>query len=53
MKMRLKKKNRSDKYDINRRRPRYGHEYTKYKMYQYDDEYVYLATPKQNLNLNS
>ena len=29
MKMRLKKKNTSHKYDINRSMPRYGHEYTK------------------------
>ena len=29
MKMRLKKKNTSHKYDINRPMPRYGHEYTK------------------------
>ena len=33
MKMRLKMKNRSQKYDINRLRPRRGHKYTKYKMY--------------------
>ena len=32
MKMRLKMKNRSHRYDINRPRPRYGHKYTKYKM---------------------
>ena len=30
--MRLKMKNRSQGYDINRTRPRYGHGYTKYKM---------------------
>ena len=32
MKMRLKIKNRSYRYDINRPRPRHGHKYTKYKM---------------------
>ena len=31
MKMRVKMKNRSHRYDINRARPRHGHEYTKYK----------------------
>ena len=30
MKMRLKTKNRSHKYNINRLRPRHGHKYTKY-----------------------
>ena len=32
MKMRLKMKNRSRRYDINRPRRRHGHKYTKYKM---------------------
>ena len=32
MGMRLKIKNRSHRYDINRPRLRYGHKYTKYKM---------------------
>ena len=31
MKMRLKMKNRSSRYDINRPRRRHGHKYTKYK----------------------
>ena len=30
--MRLKMKNRSHRYDINRPGPRHGHKYTKYKM---------------------
>ena len=30
--MRLKMKNISHRYDINRPRPRHGHKYTKYKM---------------------
>ena len=30
--MRLKMKNRSQRYDINRSRPRHGHKYTKSKM---------------------
>ena len=32
MKMRLKRKNRSHRYDINRPRPRQGHRCTKYRM---------------------
>ena len=32
MKMRLKMKNRSSRYDINRPRQRHGHKYTKYKI---------------------
>ena len=35
------KKNRSDRYDINRPRPRHEHKYTKYKMSQYNDGYMY------------
>ena len=31
MKIRLKMKNRSHRYDINRPRPRHGHKYNKYK----------------------
>ena len=42
MKMRLKMKNRSQRYNINRLRPRLGHKYTEYKI-----------TPKQHLKLNS
>ena len=37
----LKMKNRSHRYDIDRPRPRHGHKYTKYKMSQYNDGYVY------------
>ena len=33
MKMRLKTGRRSQRYDVNRPRPRQGHKYTKYKMY--------------------
>ena len=32
MKMRLKKENRSSRYNINRPRPKNGQKYTKYKM---------------------
>ena len=39
-KMRLKMKNRSQRYDINRTRPRHGHRYTKYKC-QYNHGYIY------------
>ena len=41
MKMRLKMKNRSHRYDINRPRPRNGHKYIKYKMSHYNDGSVY------------
>ena len=33
--MRLKMKNRSHIYGINRPRPRHGHKYTKYTNYEY------------------
>ena len=33
IKMRLKRKNRSHRYNINRPRLTHGHKYTKYKMY--------------------
>ena len=35
MKMRLKMKNRSHRYDINRTRPIHGHKYTKHKIWLY------------------
>ena len=34
-------KNRSQRYDINRPRPRHGHKYTKYKICQCNDGYMY------------
>ena len=34
MKMKLKMKNRPQRYDINRPRPRNGQKYTKYKIFQ-------------------
>ena len=41
-KARLKLKNRSHTYDINRPRPRHGHKYTKfYIMSQYNNGYMY------------
>ena len=52
--MKVKIKNRSHRYGINRARPRKCYEYTKYKnVSQYDDGYVQKATPKQHLKLNS
>ena len=40
--MNMKKKNRSQRYDINRSRSRHGHTYSKYKkMSQYDVAYMY------------
>ena len=53
MKMRLKMKNKSHRYTVNKPRPRYGHKYSKYKMSQYDDDCMYQATIKQHLKLNS
>ena len=54
MKMKMKIKNRSHSYDINRRMYRHGHKYNKHKQVaQYDDAYMYEATLKQHLKLNS
>ena len=41
MKMRLKMKNRSSRYDINRPTSRHGHKYTKFEMSRYNDCYMY------------
>ena len=41
MKIRLKIKNRSHRYDINRPHSRHGHKYTKYKMSQCNGGYMY------------
>ena len=39
MKMKLKMKDRSHRYNINRASPKNGHKYTKYKMcLQYNDD---------------
>ena len=51
--MRLKMKNKSHRYTVNKPRPRHGHKYSKYKMSQYDDDCMYQATIKQHLKLNS
>ena len=40
MKMRMKIKNRSHRYNINRLRPRQGHIYTKHNMSQFNDGYM-------------
>ena len=45
--MRLKIKNRSQKYDINRPRSRYGHNYTKHKMCHSPMMIIYI---KQHLS---
>ena len=42
-------KNRSQRYEINKPKPRHGTKSTKYKMSQYNNGYMYLATPKQHL----
>ena len=47
IKTRLKMKNRSQMYDINRPRPRHGHKYTKYKMYL---SIMMVICIKQNLS---
>ena len=39
--MRLKVKNRSHRYNINKPGPKHGHKYTKYKMSQYTDGFSY------------
>ena len=39
--MKMKLKNRSHRYEINRPRTRYGQEYSKYQVSQYDDAYMY------------
>ena len=49
--MRLKMKNRSQTYDINRPRSRHGPKYTKYK--NVSVLCLYYATPKQHLTLSS
>ena len=42
IKMRLKMKNTSQRYDINRPMPRHGHKYTKYNnVSQYNGGYMY------------
>ena len=41
MKIRLKMKNRSHRYDTKRPPSKHEHKYTKYKMSQYNDGYVY------------
>ena len=41
MKMKLKIKNESHRYDINRTSPRRFHKYTKYTVSQYDDNHVH------------
>ena len=41
--MKIKMRNRSYGYNINKRRPRHGHKYTKYKVSQYE------ATPISNI----
>ena len=54
MKMRLKMKIGSHRYDINRTRQRHGHKYTKYKMCLSMMMIMYnKQLPKQHLKLNS
>ena len=53
MKMKMKIKNRSHRYDTNRPSVRHGHIYSKYKMSHYENAYMYQAMPKQHLKLNS
>ena len=44
-------KTRSHRYHINRPRSKHGHKYTNYNMSQYNDGFMYEATPKQHLKL--
>ena len=54
MEIKMKMKNRSHSYEVNRCRPRNRHKYSEYKkMSPYDDAYMYQATPKHLLKLNS
>ena len=57
MKMKIKMKNRSLRYEISKRSSRHGDKYSKYKkVLQYDDcddAYMYKAKPKKHLKLNS
>ena len=53
MKMRLKMKNRSQRYKVNRPRPRYEQKYTKYELCLSIMMVMYLAIPKQHLKLSS
>ena len=39
--MKMKKKIRSRRYDINKLRSRHGHKYSKYKVPHYDDAFMY------------
>ena len=52
MKMKMKIKNRSHRFDMNSPRSRHGHKYNKYKVSQYDDAYMLEETTKQHLKLN-
>ena len=52
MKMKMKIKNRSHRFDMNSPRSRHGHKYNKYKVSQYDDAYMLEGTTKQHLKLN-
>ena len=52
--MKMKMKNRTHKYNINKPRSRHGHKYIKYeKMSQHDDTYMYSVRPKQHSKLKS
>ena len=41
MKIKMKMKNKSHKYDINRHKPIDGQKYSKHELSQYNDTYVY------------
>ena len=47
MEMKMKKENRSSRYDINRTRSRHGHKYSKYKKCR---SMIMLICVKQHLN---
>ena len=49
MKMKLKMKNRSQRYDINGPKPGHGHKYTKYKMCLSVMKVVYIKQHLSNI----
>ena len=53
MKMKMKMKNRPNRYGINKPWSRYGHKYSRYLKCLYYDAYIYYAIRKRHLKLNS
>ena len=51
--MKMKMKNRLERYDINRPRSRHGHKYSKYKKCLNKMMLRFISNTKQHLKLNS